>query len=337
VSLNTLWFVLVAVLFIGYFFLEGFDYGVGVLMPFVGRTDRERRAVVATIGPVWDANEVWLITAAGAIFAAFPDWYATLFSGFYLALALLLVALIFRGAALEFRSKEAYAAWRRFWDVMIVVGSAIPPIVFGMAMGDLLHGLAVNAQGNYLGGLGGLVNLYSVVGALTALLLFTLHGALYLTIKLEQPLAARARRMAFRVGGAATALYFLFVVLSYFYTPFPSRLGVDPGVVPVLAGLAMVSVRFLLARDRYGWAFAMTGATIVLSAMTVFSTLYPDLLLSTLNPAWSLTIYNAAANPYSLRVMTILALSVLPFVLAYQAWTYWIFRKRVSMKETFHY
>lgn len=336
-SLNSLWFVLVAVLFIGYFFLEGFDYGVGVLMPFVGRTDRERRAVVAAIGPVWDANEVWLITAAGAIFAAFPDWYATLFSGFYLALALLLVALIFRGAALEFRSKEAYAPWRRFWDLMIVVGSAIPPIVFGMAMGDLLHGLAVTAQGNYVGGLGGLVNLYSVVGGLTALLLFTLHGALYLTIKLEQPLQARARRMAFRVGGAATALYFLFVVLSYFYTPFPSRLGVDPGVVPVLAGLAMVSVRFLLARERYGWAFAMTGATIVLSAVTVFSTLYPDLLMSTLNPAWSLTIYNAAANPYSLRVMTILALSALPFVLAYQAWTYWIFRKRISMKETFHY
>jgi cytochrome d ubiquinol oxidase subunit II len=336
-NLNTIWFVLVAVLFIGYFFLEGFDYGVGVLLPFVGRTDQERRAVLATIGPVWDANEVWLITAAGAIFAAFPNWYATLFSGFYLALAGLLAALIVRGVAFEFRSKDSHPRWRHLWDALVVIGSGIPPIVWGMSMANMLHGLPIDAHMNYVGTVFDLVNPFSIVGGLAALLLFVLHGALYLTLKTTDTLQERARAMAFRVGGAATGLYFLFVVMAYFYTPFPQRLGVDPGVVPVLAGLSMVSVRFLLQRRLYAWAFALNGAAIVLSVITVFSTLYPDLLLSTLNPHWSLTIYNAASNPYSLKVMTILAVAALPFVLAYQAWTYWVFRQRVTLKQTFHY
>ena len=255
-DLPTLWYVLIAVLFVGYFFLEGFDYGVGVLMPLIGRTDRERRAIVATIGPVWDANEVWLITAGGAIFAAFPVWYATLFSGFYLALALLL---------------------------------------------------------------------------------FALHGALYIALKTEGRLQEEARAWAFRIGPLATALYFLFVVLTYFYTPSPRNLGLDPGAIPILAALAMVSVRFLLLRRNYALAFAMNGVVIVLSTITVFNALYPDVLPSSLNPAWSLTIHNAASNPYSLHVMTIVALSALPFVLAYQAWTYWVFRKRITLRDTFHY
>jgi cytochrome d ubiquinol oxidase subunit II len=336
-SLNTIWFLLIAVLFIGYFFLEGFDYGVGVLMPWVGRTDQERRAVLATIGPVWDANEVWLITAAGALFAAFPNWYATLLSGFYFAVALLLVALIVRGVALEFRSKDRRVSWRRAWDALIVFGSAVPPLVWGMAMGDLLAGVPIDAHMNYVGTIWQLVNWYSIVGGLAALALFTLHGALYLALKTEGDLQDRARRAAFRVGGAATGLYFLFVLLSYFYTDFPVKLGVDPGVVPILAGLAMVSVRYLLLHRQYGWGFAMTGVTIVLSVATVFQDLYPHVMLSSLNPAWSLTIYNAASNPYSLRVMTIVAVSALPFVLAYQAWTYWVFRQRITLKSTFHY
>ena len=336
-SLNTVWFVLVAVLFVGYFFLEGFDYGVGMLMPLVGRTDRERRAVIATIGPVWDANEVWLITAGGAIFAAFPNFYATLFSGFYLALALLLTALICRGVALEFRSKDANPRWRALWDGLVVFGSIVPPIVWGIAMGNVLRGLAINGQMNYVGTFWGLLNPYALVGGLAALLVFALHGALYLTLKTTDALQRRARQMAFRIGGAATGVYFLFVVLSYFYTPFPSRLGLDPGVIPVLAGLTMISVRFLLQRNLYGWAFAMNGAAIVFSVGTVFAVLYPDLIFSTLNPHWSLTVFNAASNAYSLRVMTLLAVSALPLVLAYQAWTYWVFRQRVTLKQPFHY
>jgi cytochrome d ubiquinol oxidase subunit II len=337
VNLNTLWFVLIGILFIGYFFLEGFDYGVGVLAPFIGRTDRERRAVLATIGPVWDANEVWLITAAGALFAAFPNWYATLFSGFYFVIALLLLALIIRGVALEFRSKDARPAWRRWWDRLLIFGSAVPPLVWGMAMANLLRGVPIDRQMNYVGNGWQLINPYSIVGGLAALALFILHGALYLGLKTEGDVQERARRAAFRVGGTATLLYFLFVLMSYFYTNFSAKLGVDPGVVPILAGLSMVSVRYLLLYRQYGWGFAMTGVTVVLSVATVFVDLYPHVMLSSLNPAWSLTVYNAASNPYSLRVMTILAIGALPFVLAYQAWTYWVFRQRITLKDTFHY
>jgi cytochrome d ubiquinol oxidase subunit II len=336
-SLNTIWFVLIAVLFIGYFFLEGFDYGVGVLLPLLGRTDRERRAVIATIGPVWDANEVWLITAGGAIFAAFPAWYAALFSGFYLPLALLLAALILRGVGLEFRSKEAHPRWRGLWDGAIVFGSVVPPLVWGIAMANMLAGVPIDAHGDFVGGLMRLVSPYTLLGGLGALALFALHGALYVALKTTDALQERAREQAFRVGAVATGLYFLFVALTYFYTPFPRNLGVDPGAIPILAVLAMVAVRSLLLRRQYGWAFALNGLVIVLSTMTVFIALYPAVLPSSLNPSFSLTIWNAASNPYSLRVMTILAVSALPIVLAYQAWTYWIFRKRVSLRDTFHY
>lgn len=336
-NLNGVWFVLIGVLFVGYFFLEGFDYGVGILMPFLGRTDEERRAVVATIGPVWDANEVWLITAGGAIFAAFPNWYATLFSGFYLPLALLLAALIFRGVAFEFRSKDAHPRWRGIWDVMIVFGSAVPPLVWGIAMANVLRGVPIDAHMNYVGGFFNLLGPYALIGGLAALFLFALHGALYLTLKTTDDLQERARRAVYPIGAVATALYFLFFLLTYFYTPMVAKLGLDPGGIPILAGLSMISVRLLIQRDRFGWAFAMNGLAIVLAVVSVFMAIFPDVLPSSLNPAWSLTIYNAASNPYSLRVMTIVAVTALPFVLAYQGWTYWVFRKRVSLKDPFHY
>ncbi|MCY0898495.1 MAG: cytochrome d ubiquinol oxidase subunit II [Firmicutes bacterium] len=336
-SLPELWFALIAILFMGYLFLEGFDYGVGMLLPFLGRTDQERRALLATIGPVWDANEVWLITAGGALFAAFPNWYATLFSGFYLGLALLLGGLIVRGVAIEFRSKDAHPAWRRRWDALIVIGSAIPPIVWGLAMGDMLHGVAINAHMNYVGGFLGLINPYAVVGAIALVLLFLLHGALYLDLKAPEPLAERAHRWAYQLGMWATGFYFLFVILSYFYANFAHKLGVDPGPIPIMAGLSMVAIRlFLPGRHRVA-AFWAGALTIVLSTASVFLALYPRVMISTLNPHWSLTIYNAASNPYSLKVMTIVAVTVLPIVLAYQAWSYWVFRRRVSFKDTFHY
>jgi cytochrome d ubiquinol oxidase subunit II len=336
-TLAVVWFVLVAVLFIGYFFLEGFDFGVGMLLPLVGRRDEERRAVIATIGPVWDLNEVWLITAAGAIFAAFPDWYATLFSGFYLPLALLLAALIARGVAFEFRSQRPSPSWRRLWDGAIVFGSAVPPFVWGVAMADLMHGVPIDAHGNVHASLASLLSPYALIGGLAAVFLFALHGALYLTLKTTDELQERARQAAYPIGAIATGLYFLFFVLTYFYTPLVAKLGLDPGVVPVLAGLSMVSVRLLIERRLYAWAFAANGLTIVLAVASVFRALYPDVMPSSLNPAWSLTVANAAANPYSLKVMTVLAVTALPFVLAYQAWTYWVFRRRVSLKERFHY
>ncbi len=336
-SLPTLWFVLIAVLFVGYLFLEGFDYGVGMLLPFVGKTDQERRAILATMGPVWDANQVWLITAGGALFAAFPNWYATLFSGFYLGLALLLGGLIVRGVGLEFRSKDRRPEWRNRWDALIVIGSAIPPIVWGLAMGNVLHGVPIDQHMNYVGTFFTLLNPYALVGAIAAVLLFLLHGALYLDLKAPEELSLRAHQTAYRVGMWATVSYFLFVALSYFYANFAHKLGVDPGPIPLLAGLSMIAVRFLLPGRRRGWAFVAGGLTIVLSTASVFLALFPRVMISSLNPHWSLTIYNAASNLYSLRVMTVVAVTVLPIVLAYQAWTYWVFRKRVSLKDTFHY
>ena len=336
-TLPTIWFVLIAVLFVGYFVLEGFDYGVGMLVPWIGRTDQERRAVIATIGPVWDANEVWLITAGGALFAAFPNWYATLFSGFYLGLALLLTALIVRGVALEFRSKNDHPAWRKRWDALIVFGSAVPPIVWGLAMGNLLHGVPIDRHMNYVGNFLTLLNPYALVGALATVLLFLLHGALYLDLKAPEELADRAHRVAYQVGRLATLVYFVFVVMSYFYAHFAHALGVDPGVIPVLAGLGILAVRFLLPGQHRGWAFFAAALTIMLSTISVFMALFPRVMISSLNPRWSLTIYNAASNPYSLRVMTIVAVTVLPLVLAYQGWTYWVFRQRASFKDTWHY
>ncbi len=336
-TLPTLWFALIAVLFVGYFFLEGFDYGVGMLVPWVGRTDQERRAVIATIGPVWDANEVWLITAAGALFAAFPNWYATLFSGFYLPLAVLLAALILRGVALEFRSKDERPSWRTRWDIAIVIGSAVPPIIWGLAMGNLLHGVPIDQSMDYVGHPAMLLNPYAIVGALATVSLFLLHGALYLDLKAPQELSERAHRIAYRIGPWTTLFYFLFVFLSYFYAHFAHKLGLDPGPIPVLAGTSMIAVRFLLPGRHRAWAFFALGLTIILSTISVFLALYPRVMISTLNPRWSLTIWNASSNPYSLRVMTIVAVTVLPIVLAYQAWTYWIFRQRVSFQDTWHY
>ncbi|MBX6353140.1 MAG: cytochrome d ubiquinol oxidase subunit II [Thermoflavifilum sp.] len=336
-TLNTLWFMLIALLFIGFFFLEGFDYGVGILLPFIARTDDERRVVINTIGPFWDANEVWFITAGGAMFAAFPNWYATLFSGFYIALFLLLIALIGRGVAFEFRSKVEHVRWRRFWDSVIFVGSLLPPLLWGVALANMMRGVPIDAHMNFVGSFWNLISLYSIAGGVSVALLFTLHGALFISLRTDGVLQRRARSAAMGVGAWATVITFLFVVLSYLETDMFTRHGVDPGAVPILAGLSLFSVQFFIRAKRDGWAFFMTGLTIILSTITVFMDLYPRVMVSSLNPAWSLTIYNAASNPYSLKVMTIIALTVLPLVLLYQGWSYWVFRKRISAEHRLEY
>lgn len=328
-TLQILWFALIAVLFTGFFFLEGFDYGVGVLAPLIGKTDQERRLVINSIGPFWDANEVWFITAGGAMFAAFPNWYATLFSGFYLALFVLLLALIGRGVAFEFRSKVENPRWRSTWDWIIFGGSLLPPLLWGVALANLMRGVPINAQMNYTGTFFDLLSPYALMGGLSMLLLFVVHGALFLTLRTDGVLQARARRLATLIGPWTTIVMFLFIVLSYFQTDMFTKAGIDPGPVPVLAGLCLIAVPFFIHARRDGWAFLMTGLTIVLSTVTVFLDLFPRVMVSSLNPSWSLTIYNAASNPYSLRVMTIIALSALPFILAYQGWTYWVFRQRL--------
>ncbi|RIV18042.1 cytochrome d ubiquinol oxidase subunit II [Alicyclobacillaceae bacterium I2511] len=329
-SLDVLWFILIAVLYTGYFVLEGFDYGVGMLMPFLGKNDEQRRLIINSIGPFWDGNEVWLLTAGGATFAAFPNWYATLFSGFYLALFLMLLALIGRGVAFEFRSKVDSQAWRNTWDWVIFTGSLLPALLWGVALANLMQGVPIDAQMNFTGNFFTLLSPYTVVGGLSMVLMFALHGALFLSLRTVGELQVRARQTARRVGMWTTIVMFVFVLLSYFFTDMFTKIGVDPGPVPVLAGLVLISVAFFIRVKKDGWAFAMTSVTIVLSTATIFLGLFPRVMVSSTNPAWSLTIYNASSSHYTLTVMTIVAFSLVPIVLAYQIWTYWVFRKRLQ-------
>jgi len=334
---NILWFILVAVLFIGYFFLEGFDFGVGILMPFLGKDDHNRRMIINTIGPFWDANEVWLLTAGGAIFAAFPNWYATLFSGFYLALVLMLVALILRAVAFEFRSKHDDPKWRSTWDWMIFFGSFVPALLWGVALANLLRGVPIDETMTYQGGFFNLLNPYALVGGLTSLSLFTLHGAIFLNLKTSDALRESALTAAKKIWLPATVLLFLFIVYTYIETDIYQKLGLNPGVVPISAGLALFFSIFLLKNNKSGWAFILTSISIVFSTITIFMALFPRVMVSSLNPDWSLTIYNASSTAYTLKTMSIVALIFVPIVLIYQAWTYWIFRKRISARSELTY
>lgn len=336
-DLNIIWFVLIAVLFIGFFFLEGFDYGVGILLPFLGKTDEERRVIVNTIGPFWDANEVWLITAGGAMFAAFPHWYATMFSGFYLALVILLLALIVRGVAFEFRSKHDDPRWRRTWDAAIFVGSALPALLWGVALTNLIQGVPIDENMAYAGTFWDLLGPYNLLGGVLTLAGFTLHGALFLTLRTEGEMEARAYRVARRLWLPVALLTFLTVGSGYFITDMFARLGVNPGVVPLSAGVSVLLVGYFIHRRQMGWAFGLNGLTIALSVITVFMGLFPRVMVSSLNEAWSLTIYNASSSPYTLRTMAIVAAIFIPIVLLYQAWTYRVFWQRVSGRQHLEY
>jgi cytochrome d ubiquinol oxidase subunit II len=330
-DLSIVWFVLVTVLFIGFFFLEGFDYGVGILLPFLGHSDDERRLIINTIGPVWDGNEVWMITAGGALFAAFPHVYATLFSGFYLALFLMLVALIVRGTGFEFRSKETGLTWRNTWDWLIFAGSLVPAILWGVAVTNLLKGVPIDARMNYVGTFFDLLSPYTLVGGVAFALVFVYHGAVYLTLRLEEPLAERARQAALKVGPATAVACLALVGLTYAYTDLFASIGAGislwVAVAAFLASYAAIRLR------RSGWAFAGSGLAIVFTTVAFFAGLFPRLMVSSLNPAWSLTVANASSSPFTLKLMTIAAVLLVPVVLAYQAWTYWTFRRRVTLRD----
>jgi cytochrome bd ubiquinol oxidase subunit II len=332
-SLNTLWFMLVTILFIGFFFLEGFDYGVGILLPFLGKNDVERRAIINSIGPVWDGNEVWMVTAGGALFASFPNVYATLFSGFYLALVLMLVALIIRGVSFEFRGKRPGKGWRSLWDWAIFFGSLLPALLWGVAVSNLMRGFAIDQQMNYYGGLLPLLNPYALLGGLVFVALFTMHGANFLVRKVTADIAERARVLAFSVWIAATALTVAFVVWTFFATDILTKPGINGLIPAILAALALLITGWLIRSGKSGWAFITGSLVIVFATLMVFLGLYPRILISTLEPSWSLTILNAASSPYTLKVMSIVAAIFMPIVLIYQGWTYWVFRKRVETKS----
>ena len=321
-ELTTVWFLLIAVLWTGYFVLEGFDFGVGILLPVLGRDEAERGTLVRSIGPVWDGNEVWLLVAGGATFAAFPEWYATLFSGFYLPLFLILLALIVRGVALEYRSKSDST---RGWDRAFFWGSLGPAFLWGVAFANIVRGVPLDADHEYTGGLLTLLNPYALLGGLATLALFTLHGAVFTALKTTGELRDRARTAARWTGLAALVLGGTFLLITQLMT---GTAGTWVSVAVAAAGIAGALVATLRGRD--GWAFAANAAAIVAVTVTLFGGLWPD-VMPALDPANSLTVRNAASTPYTLGVMTWVAAIFTPVVLAYQAWTYWVFRRRLTV------
>ncbi|HEX5543470.1 MAG TPA: cytochrome d ubiquinol oxidase subunit II [Micromonospora sp.] len=330
-DLPTIWFLLIAVLFTGYFILEGFDFGVGILLPILGRDDRERRVLINTIGPVWDGNEVWLITAGGAMFAAFPEWYATLFSGFYLPLLLILIALILRGVAFEYRQKRPEPAWKRRWDAAIVFGSLLPTVLWGVAFANIVRGVPLTADHEYAGGLIDLLNPYALLGGAVFLIVFVTHGAVFLALKTTGDIRVRANRLAARTGQAAAVLTVAFLAWTLALRPSPAAI-----VLAAAAALTLVAGLAANRAGREGWAFTGTAAAIALAVATLFTALFPNVLPSTLEAAGTLTIDNAASTPYTLKIMTWVAGICTPVVLTYQGWTYWVFRQRIGVGNIPH-
>ena len=328
-NLETLWFVLIAVLWIGFFFLEGFDFGVGILLPFIGKDDDDRRVMINTIGPTWDGNEVWLLTAGGAMFAAFPEWYATMFSGFFLAFFFLLVALIVRGVAFEYRSKHPTAAWRGMWDGAIFVGSSVPALLFGVAFGNLVRGMEIDAAGEYVGGFWALLNPYALAMGVASFVLFTLHGALFLSMKAKGDVYDRAAKVAKPLSIAATAVMAIAMIWSYFQADG----GTVPGLLPIAAIGLLGGVIWFVHSKMFAWAFAFTGLTIVATVAAIFVGMYPNVMTSTIDPAYSLTVFNASSTTLTLQIMSVVALIFVPIVLGYQTWSYWVFRKRVGRED----
>jgi len=329
-DLNQLWFILVAVLYAGFFFLEGFDFGVGMQLPFLGRNDLERRAILNTIGPHWDANEVWLVTAGGATFAAFPVWYATMFSGFYPLLFVLLLALIARGVAFEFRSRRSGAAWRAAWDWALAAGSLIAAGSLGIAFGNLLRGTPIDADGVFSGSRTALFNPFSLICGCATIGLFLLHGANFLGLKLDGELGSRARNRARRLFFGAAVL--VLILIAFVPQTIAAEGQFGTGMAYAWGGtvLALLLSGNFLRIHREGWAFVFGGIAIVGWVASFFVSLYPRVMVSSLGPEVSLTIYNAAASDYALRVITIVAGIFLPVVIVYQAWSYWVFRRRIK-------
>ncbi|MFF1393188.1 cytochrome d ubiquinol oxidase subunit II [Streptomyces sp. NPDC058287] len=327
-ELHDVWFALIAVLWIGYFFLEGFDFGIGVLTKVLARGRTERRVLINTIGPVWDGNEVWLLTAGGATFAAFPDWYATLFSGFYLPLLMILVCLIVRGVAFEYRAKRPEEKWQTNWEHAIFWTSLIPALLWGVAFGNIVRGVKIDAHKEFVGSFWDLLNPYAILGGLVTLTLFTFHGAVFASLKTVGDIRVRARKMALGLGLVAAALALAFLIWTQADKGDGSSLIAMIVTVAALAG-AIVAIK----AGREGWSFALSGITIAAAVAMLFLTLFPNVMPSSLDPDWSLTVTNASSSPYTLKIMTWCAAVATPIVLLYQSWTYWVFRKRIGTQH----
>lgn len=335
-ELQIVWFFIVGVLLVGYFVLDGFDFGVGMSMPFISKDDTDRRVLINTIGPVWDLNETWLIVAGAALFAAFPEWYATLFSGFYLALLLILVALILRGVSFEYRHQGKGRQWTKWFDQFIIWGSFLPPLLWGVAFANLLQGVPIEPLDGggwlYTGTLLTLLNPYAILGGLAVMLLAFTHGAVFIALKTDGDIRERARKLASRVGLitiVVAAAFLIWTIVQQLNNP------TLPWVIlmAVLAALSLVIAWVFNAVGREGWAFTFNAATIAFALLTVFLGLFPNLMVSSIDPAYSMTIYEASSTQKTLEIMTWVAVVMMPLVLAYQGWTYWVFKKRLTRES----
>jgi cytochrome d ubiquinol oxidase subunit II len=323
------WYIIIAILWTGFFVLEGFDFGVGMLHSFIGTDEAGRRAAINTIGPLWDGNEVWLIVAAAGMFAAFPGWYATMFSAYNLALVLLLAALIIRGVAFEYRGKRDAARWRRTWDVALTTGSVLAPLLIGIALGGLLHGLPINSAQNFTGSFWDLFQPYALWTGITLVLICALHGATFLCLKTTGDMRERSWQLARRIAPVTGAFVLGFII----WTHVTASSAFFLNVIELLAVLAVIAAVWLVYDHREGFAFAATAVTIASCIITIFVDLYPNVMVSSTNKAYNLTAHNTASGGYSLKVMTVVVIILLPVVLAYQTWTYYVFRRRVSRSE----
>jgi cytochrome d ubiquinol oxidase subunit II len=327
-TLAIVWFCVIAFFWTGYLFLEGFDFGVGMLLPVLARDNTERRVMVNTIGPVWDGNEVWVIVAGGAMFAAFPGWYASLFSAAYLPLLLLLLALIGRGVAFEYRGKVDTDRWRRTWDRVIIAGSWIPPLGVGLILATSVLGLPLDADGNRVGGAFAAFRWDTLLGAVAIAAFSVTHGAAFLALKTSGDLRERARNLALRLLPVAMVPIVAFLAVVQW------REGTLWTLLAFgVAAVAAVVAWFRLRADRDGQAFAALGVMIAAAAVTMFGSLFPNVLPSTFDVANTLTIADTASSPYTLTVMTWVAVFGAPAVLIYQGWTYWVFRKRIGTQH----
>ncbi|BDS49166.1 cytochrome d ubiquinol oxidase subunit II [Rhodoluna sp. KAS3] len=332
-QLNEIWFLIVGFLFIGYFVLDGFDFGVGMSLPFLGKDDTDRRVLINTIGPVWDLNETWVIVAGASLFAAFPEWYASLFSGFYLPLLIILVALIMRGVAFEYRGKGHTIGaneerWKANFDWMIVIGSAVPALLWGVAFANIVQGVPLNQDHVYTGTIFTLLNPYGLLGGLVTLTLFWTHGLVFITLKTDGDIKERARALATKVGSAATLLAATFLVWTLV-----AHFSVLGFILSALAAVSLIAGLVANLFKREGISFTLLVVTIITAVGSLFAALFPNVFPSSIDPAFSLTIENASSSQYTLTVMTWVAVFMIPLVLAYQTWTYWVFRKRVSRKS----
>jgi cytochrome d ubiquinol oxidase subunit II len=336
-TLVTLWFWLVAVIFTLYFFLEGFDFGVDILRPLLAKNENEERALTGTIGPFWDGNEVWVIAAAGVMFSTFPIWYGAVFSGMYPLFVIILLSLLLRGVSFEYRNQVDKQRWRDFWDWMSFLGSLVPAYLWGLIMAKIIEGLPVNADRRVVGGFSDLFTPFSIVGGFATLLLFMLHGANFLLLRLHvgSTLYNRARTAALRWGALATVAIVTFVVMGYVTEDLFADFGVLPWLFPVAAFLTLASIWLSLSLRRDTIAFTMSGLTIVFATVTVFIALYTrdQVLPSTINPAFSLSLTDSASQPYTLRLMTIVGAIFLPLIIGYQIWNYHVFRERIRPDE----